>query len=614
MTTEGPQAEPDLFVMAAVIDLARRLDVGATIGADAADTPVLAPISERHISLNDLDLAIADGLEALVAVCSRPADRLGIEHVLVRSDEARRVPVEGLVRLASRTEEWQGRDAAGEVIPARLLTVRFNEEYDFFENRMAAQMVDRLRRYLAGRLRDLGTLERHAAGLERYEQALGGAQSHWKLRRLAMLLGEAAADTAVHAATISAACDRLRSLQSALNRLRGVPLYRRANRRASIPFRLPRTNLLTRDLRYRRTAALWEAWALDESGTTAWHREARADFATAYGSFTAAATTRALEILNLDAVCPDRTIAADGPLVEIRSEGVAVANVVAVPFDLAADPAVAERFATVRSIPTVLAYPGLLSGRERLAPVQRAAAHWTGPSKPGSALTGIVPINPLEIESIERLARALRWALWAPFLTDSYPQRIDRPPWWRPQPNLWAESGPGSLRLLSLPSGPEKAALAAEIDRADAARPRRRGEHHQPDAAAVIAALDRAEAMLRRVATCPICRSDSAVRFEPRAQGTFHCSCGDCDGQWGLRWCGACAQRFPVLWAHGATLAPIGNEDALDAAFGSDIAALPCPETSDWTRFQCPWCGVCQAAPDCGGSHGGAPRAASSLV
>lgn len=604
MTTQCPQAEPDLFVMAAVIDLARRLYAAETTGADASDTPVLTPISERHTNLNDLDLAIEDDLDALVAVCSHPTDRLGIEHVLVRADEARRVPVEGLVRLASRTEEWLGRDAAGEVLPARLLTVRFDEAYDYFENRMAAQLVDRLRRYLAGRLRDLGTLERHAAGLDRYEQALGGAQSYWKRRRLSILLGEAAADSAVHAASISAACERLRSLERRLNQLRGSPLYRRANRRATIPFRLPRTNLLTRDLRYRRTAALWEAWALGETGTVAWHREARADFDSAYASFTAATTGRALEVLNLDAVCPDRTVDADGPLVEIRSQGTVVARVITVPIDLAADPAAAERFATVRSTPNVLAYPGLRSGREHLPQDLRADVHRTGPPHRGSTLTGVVPVSPLEIESTERLARALRWAIWAPFLTDSYPQRIDSPPWWRLRPHPWIEAETGGLRLLRPPSDAEKAALADEIASADAARPRRRGERRQPDAAAVMAALDRAVALLGRVATCPICRGDSAVRFEARAQdNTFHCRCGDCNGQWGLRRCGACDQRFPVLWAHGAKPAPIADEDALDEAFGSDIAALPCPETSDWSRFQCPWCGVCQAGPGCGGSH-----------
>jgi hypothetical protein len=469
---QGPDAEPDPYVMAAVVSLVRRL--GAP-DADALSVPVVTPMSDRLSDLTERDRAIEDGLQALAAVCLRPLDRLGTEHVLVRADQARRVPVEGLVRLASRAEEWLDRDDLGQIVPARLLTVRFEEDYDYFENRMAAQLVDRLRRYLTRRLRDLDTLERHAGGLDRYARALHDpTQSHWKRRRLSVLLGEAAEDGTVHAAAISAAADRLRPLLRGLDRLRGTSLYKRVNRRASIPFRLPRTNLLTRDLRYRRTADLWEAWALGESGAAEEHRDDREDFDGAYRMFVEAVTRRAVNVLGLDSVWPDLTITANDASIEIRSAGIAVARVVPEPVDLTAAP-VAQSGAGA-GVPTVIAYPGLRTDRERQSPAQRALVHWSGFPGPDGHLFGVVPVNPLEIESTERVARALRWALWAPFLIASYPQRVPVPPWWRPEQNEWTASGPDELRLLRPPNRVELTALTAELERADTQRPRRRGE------------------------------------------------------------------------------------------------------------------------------------------
>jgi hypothetical protein len=597
VTANRSEAEPDPYIMAAVVSLVRRLDAH---DADTLGVPIVTPMSDRISDLNERDRAIEEELDALTAVCLRPIDRLGTEHVLVRAAEARRVPVEGLVRLASRTEDWLGRDDSGGILPARLLTVRFEEDFDYFENRMAAQLVDRLRRYLARRLRDLDTLERHVEGLDRYARALHDTtQSHWKRRRLSVLLGEAAEDGTVHAAAIKAAADRLRPLLCGLDRLRGTRLYRQANRRASIPFRLPRTNLLTRDLRYRRTAALWEAWALGETGAADEHRDDRENFSAAYRTFVAAAAARALDVLGLEPLWPEQTITVNGPAIEVGSAGRTIARIISAPADLTAVPAAEAHSEVTDDVPTVIAYPGLRTDRERLPPAQRAHAHWTGPRASGSRPFGVIPVNPLEIESTERLARALRWALWAPYVMDSYSRQIPVPPWWRPQHHSWIEFGHERLQLLRPPSGSEYAALAAEIRRADDDRPRRQGEMHQQTATDVTATLDEVASLLAGIAACPICRGSEATRFEPRAEGTFHCRCDLCKGQWGIRKCSVCSRRFPVLWAHGATVVPIDNEDDVDNAYGSDIAALPCPESPDWTHFKCPWCDVCQSEGRC---------------
>jgi hypothetical protein len=622
VTDAIPQAEPDHLLMAAVVGLAHDFDLE---GADRTQFPVLAPVVKRQTELNELDRAIEANIEALVAVCRRPHDRLGVSHELVRADQARRVPVEGLVRLSTRTEEWYGLASDGQVMPKRLLTARYHEEFDFFENRMAAQLVDRLRRYLAARERDLNALREHVSGLERYARTLGEEQSHWKRRRLAVLLGEAAADGTNRAGMISEVLERIRESQRITGALRGSPLYRKVNRRALIPFRLPRTNLLTRDKKYRQTASLWDTWSSRDAIAETDHQETRSAFPDAYRQFATAVTGRALEVLGLASALVDGhgpvLLSGTGPdgrrwtvehsgdhVLLIRSGTAVLVRLVVIPLDLAVEPSAAQH--TVQAVvdqvtePMLVVYPGAKADRERLPPAARRLVHWSGLPRPGLPLAGVVPISPLEIESTERLARALRWAYWSPYLSESYPQRVRRPDWWRPHPREGIIAEANELLLLRPLTDAEHRGIAAEIATADAVRIRRRGEHGGAAPQETVAALRSAEEVLHRLATCPMCRRADAVRFNARDRNTFHCSC-ECKGQWGLRLCGSCNERFPVLWANGSTPSPVEDGDRIDSTFGSEIVSLPCPDSPDWSAFVCPRCGTCQNSPRCNCARGG---------
>ena len=229
-------------------------------------TPVLVPDIADQAASTELEEAIERHLPALTAICGRPHDRLTVEHVLMRAAQARRVPVAGLARLASRSEDWAG-VRFGEIVPgSSLLAQRYDEDYDFYENQVAVQLVDGLRRYIAQRVDKLEELERHLADLKRYQEALeDGRLSHWTQRRLANLLAEAAHESERQSVPVADALGWLTRLRVRVNLLRGSPLYSKANRRVAIPSRLRRTNLLTRDRRYHDTARLWEAWALRES-------------------------------------------------------------------------------------------------------------------------------------------------------------------------------------------------------------------------------------------------------------------------------------------------------------------------------------------------------------
>lgn len=581
--------DPDPLVVASVINIARRLECTGSV-QEYLDTPVLVPDIAGQAASTELDKAIERHLPALSAVCGQPHDRLKVEHVLVRAAQARRVPVAGLARLASRSEDWAG-VRFGEIVPGKLLAQRYDEDNDFYENQVAVQLVDGLRRYIAQRVDQLEKLARHLADLERYQQALeSGHLSHWTRNRLAKFFAEAARESNRQSVPVADALDWLTKLRVRVNLLRGSPLYGKANRRSAIPSRLRRTNLLIRDRRYYDTARLWETWALRESRESDILREHRREFPTAYTAYVLAIVLRACQILDLTSSDPNQPVANGTPVelrttdgirlrlltagedtIELSADGIPVVRVVALADDLTAGGSATEADESVTAlfcdlsgatVPTIVAHPSDASARDAIPDDLVRRMHWTGRFPPDTgapeALRGVIPVTPLEIESIERMARALRWAWYA----------------------TWMETA------------------------------------HQPG-------TDMGDVVARQLKTCPFCRRRTMVTVV-RRRDTFACRC-ECGGNWGTRICGTCHEKFPVFfWARKSAdrtsgdgdgtdknqgKDPYATGDKVDAMFGSEVLALPCPSFRDWSKFRCPRCNVCQGAPACGCGAYGASRA-----
>ena len=176
--------------------------------------------------------------------------------------------------------------------------------------------------------------------------------------------------------------------------------------------------------------------------------------------------------------------------------------------------------------------------------------------------------------------------------------RISQRDWLRVHPRHW--------ELLRPPTAAELARLHTELSE------HRGGPSRSSSPALEATAIDqvsselrRAEDVIRRLMACPLCRKTRRVSFEPRDRGTFRCLCADCGGQWGTRICGARQHVFPVLTdgkpvstdAEDSDQDPYDTGDKIDARFGSEVLALPYPSFPDWTRFRCPWCGICQGSP-----------------
>lgn len=224
--TSSSAALPDGVTLSSV------LTITGTVRATPLDNWMqispLVPNEHKTLELDDVEQAIEQDWLPLSAVCSRPRDRLGVTEEVVPPSRARRIPPTALTHLATHSENWLDRDHSG-VTPARVLTVLFVEELDFYENRLAAKLVDHLRAHLAERIRQIRSVARQMDDIRRYRYQLDNRLS-WRNRdRVARLLADQV-DLDLQSTTAKTTLGALAKLDRSLTSLRGSVLYRSVNR------------------------------------------------------------------------------------------------------------------------------------------------------------------------------------------------------------------------------------------------------------------------------------------------------------------------------------------------------------------------------------------------
>ncbi|MEO6086383.1 MAG: DUF2357 domain-containing protein [Umezawaea sp.] len=606
---------PDPLVIASVVDIAHVLRTTGTL-ATWSGANMFVPDTSERAALSELDIAVLNEIDVLADVCARPHDRLDRTYEVIRADLARRVPAAGLARLAGHPEDWAGVER-GRIHPLRVLSQRYTEDVDFYENRVTAQLVDRIGDHLTRRIRELSTLADGLADLDEYDRALHRRQSWRRLDRVARLIAQAVSDTTASASVIAESRTRLLGARARLRALEGTPVLKRANRRARVPMRLMRTNLFTDDRRYRRVGALWEFWATREVEALRWLEEAERGFSDAYQNYVAALSMRALAILGYTptdstARVPSRgstvllggragevqwSVGGDGAILLASGERELV-RILPIGDDLGSvvTEQVRQRwFDGLADLAgsTIVVYPGLRAGRSALTGSLRKLAHPAG----FGAGACVVPVSPLEIEGEERLARALRWRMQGARFIADYPLELKLSAPAPQRDGEWFRKvGPRRVVLLRRPSVDEQTGFVSAVSGTGAGSPRAVEKSRADLAFALVSAtvgFDLFE-------TCPVCHTGRA-EVRARDQDTFHCRCSDCDAEWGTRICGRCSERYPVLWPLNA-VADSADGDRLDVTAGADVLAVACVAQAvrSGSRFRCPWCGHCAGSPGCG--------------
>ena len=627
---------------AAFRDLGRLLGSAAKIEGgwlEWCDTSPLAPGLEQAVEPHPLEERIEEEMKHLAEVCRSPRTHIRIETERVLVSRARRIDPAAPTWLASHTEDWNHRTVSG-VHPRRILAEVRDEQWDLYENRVAARLVDNLVAWLRRRIADVRrVLDDIFKRLEEFGTSTTG--NRHRMNRIYSLWGEAW--DASHGR--DAAEQTLVRLEELLYRLLGLmdsPLYKNVPQRAQVPRALRMTNLLSNDDHYRGVARLWHAWSQEAVPKAIAGEELYAlhqQLCTAYARWCMLLVVRACEQVRLEPVESDYELPFE--------QGVRLGLAGGLDLQWKEDgeiQLVSESRALVRFIPLLHSLEhddGVASITARAASITEAAAElgtWTvilHPAQPGSPpladIAGIADppapdikgaidfarVSPFSLDSVERVARAIRWAILAPRMI-AYPPIVSGERGWVTKGATWFDdrgsSGVALLRPLDdrerrqLDLGKKIADAQAERDRlvaqreeaaeelrrvigdrrqrADANRQKRDLLKPCQDAAeraerleAIGDAFAAAQEQLNILANCPICGEQGQISPRPHVDG-FHAKCpsDSCEAEWELRYDPEAKARIPILLpgSRRPDTWPVGAlPQWVDDVLGCDVLAVP---------------------------------------
>lgn len=628
---------------------------GGTWRELVAQSP-LAPGMSESADIQPFDELVRAGLGHLAEVCRRPRAHLRVEVERTLVGRARRVPVHAPTHLAAHTEDWE-RPTLRSVVPRRILAEVREDQLDIYENRVAVRLVDHLVVYLQARVREVS---RALGALDTFNDRKSASNaSHWRRKRFFELWGASVdADDAQRRAqrTLS----QLTGLLAAVSGLKHSRLYEAVPRRASVGTTLTLTNILTDDPHYRQVAELWRAWARRSAAgaeNARGYYERMQGVCRAFDRFALLLTVRGLHQLGFEPSEPDAPLS--GGRVEVRrgarsvelswsspdgsirvsGDYVQALHIVPLCSSLAtlepeqlqslvseADDHASVDTGTVVLFPT----PAATRSYDRL-PVElarrlRSLTHDIGLS--GKQRVGFLSASPWDIDSVERVARQLRWVTTAP-LFRAFPGKVRRlalPATARPYE--WLTPSGDEMLVLRAPQPHEVLPAADYVRDAKATLVRLEGEREAVAAtlrdsvrkgdatreknaqkASLAERISNAERAVEelcqfesgltaaiRLATellaCPICGSEADSRRAFRGSSEhFRCKCPHCSSTWETLRCADCGETIPVLRIADSSSATTAHGPGwIDLTLGCDVLAIPSAH-SHKASYVCPSCG-----------------------
>jgi hypothetical protein len=584
----------------------------------------------RGLAKDDSALALEQSIDRdlphLEAVCRRPETRLRRQSVVMPLSRSRRPAPDAVSYLAAHTEDWQQRTVWG-VYPQRLRSIRNEADSDLYENRAAVKLIDNLLSFLDWRREKLRGVTDFFEDVEKLTTALENRP--WRSqRRLSFLLHEVADYTGLHISALDL-YQRTLERRNRVERLRAAPLYqdRRVSRNVEFSAELRRTNLLAYHEDYRRVDALWRAWARASRAAGLSDVIELRHYCASFSAFVALLIARSLETLGyrattthvpvpggpgLEYVGPDGSTltvhwAADST-VEVRRTAVLLVTFTPLPHPLTTDPQAPELRAFADELDKrgseaslrVVAYPGTHGEQGALPAPLRRRANTVGNDLVGGSAIGLIAVTPTELDSIERVIRVLQWALIAPDAA-AYPPRVSLPPD-LPGDLLaacgsWLTRSGGQVTLKRPPESAEWDQLHELIAgwRVQYLPPARRRDRESA-AGVFVREIEAARVLLRRLACCPVCRTEASPRDFRARPGTFQATCNACKNDWETRTCSFCKYSYPVIHIRRGTARESTQETT--SQLGNEVLALPCWDASA-SAYICPQCGRCgeHAAP-----------------
>ncbi|WP_344823750.1 hypothetical protein [Actinocorallia longicatena] len=614
-TTSGEpmRADADTTSGQVIFNLGRELREldGKPVEQWAVRTPLMGGSElDQRLHLLRLDKALTETLPALRSACHRPVTRLRSVERFVPIGQVRQIVPRAIAELSARSQDWARMTPSG-VRPARLLSPVRESDLDFYENRMLAQLVDGLWAHARNRLSDVERIFRLLREIGTYADAAGGRP--WRdSQRLFHIIADLyeKSERNKQAQELSALFADLRDV---LAGLRGPSILPGVRRDADLGSALRSTNVLTNDARYRQAADLRRVWVAESAGTE--DPERPQQWCEAFTFYAGLLLVHALDLVGLEtsgSLGRGRTLLMgdlamdwdDADVFVLRCGTRTLLRVVplAHPFTASrqAGPVGHEIDVLQAARPTartLVLYPGENSERTVL-PLDVRLRAFQGCEAPAPTISGrplaLLPVSPLEIDSVIRLARSLRWAIVRERV-EAYPVRVMCD---RKLANALAE---GSEWLTATPDGlllrrpPAPYELQDAVRRVESSAPLRVGTRGPAGIDQLRTDLTAAAFEASETTRCPLCHTPCAdpiraVRL--RDNDTFATHCVSCDQAWEIRRCAGCSSPFPVLHTRKEPPAP-AHGDTLDRTFGSEMLTSRC-----WIRPAATLCPLCSKCPE----------------
>jgi hypothetical protein len=615
----------------ALLALGRQLAEQSPSWATWIQQSPLAPDLDRWVERQPLEDHIERELHHLEHVCRAPQTHIELHAERVALGRARKLDRRAPQWLATHSEDWAARRVFG-VMPRRLLALVREPQWDLYENRVAARLVDHLVEWLRLRVSTLRQIRDEVLAALDQDNPEG---THQRQRRLYTLWGDAFISDQLGAALRAA----LTQAEQWLHRLLGLmdsPLYRQVPGQARVEPELRTTNLLVNDDRYRGVARLWQAWArsavVRRSSPLAWETRARG-ILDGFESWCTLLVIRACAQLGLEPLAgcdstplhPGSRIALSGGFELHRTEcgnlrlcDGADARLELIPLLQMLEQAGNNTATKSRVDPLIEASAPCACWRVVLhlaASAESSLAGVGNPPHPEACAGAIdfIRVSPFALDSVERVSRAIRWVVWAPRML-AYPPPLKRALEGWPSGELTSYPSPTQRRELEQIREQARRELAgAEAERetivAELRSPRaehRRAEWKQrksqkereleplrrrvAELTSYADSMERAERTLQALASCPLCQAPGAL--EPRQHACFLGRCAEpsCGATWELRR-NDDGERIPVLVpgsARGLDWPSSASPRVVDRWVGCDVLALPIRSDAGELSFVAP--------------------------
>ena len=227
-------------------------------GGELASPLMPEGVVNEDSHLNAFELKLLEVIEAghLHQISVRPRLDLHYEDEVTDVARAKKLAKGALVHLASHSECWQRQTLSG-VIPKRV-KARFSEDdFNIYENRVYARLLDKIEQYLIWRV---GTLLQLQSAVTEALEFYGAKDLHHRLtEEICRLWGKAFTQDSTSKAS-EQLTETLDHLEKALGIIRGLKqsgLYLLVSRSAQVGNGLHLTNILSHDQHYRHLAILW---------------------------------------------------------------------------------------------------------------------------------------------------------------------------------------------------------------------------------------------------------------------------------------------------------------------------------------------------------------------